>query len=631
MLIAMRRGAAGWVAKILFGLLILSFAVWGIGDYLTPEVDPVIANVGDVEIRRTALDRAERRQLESLRQALGQAFDAGALPENAVRSAALEQLLGQAALDQEAAVLGLAVSDDAIRQAIQANPQFRTGDRFDADAFRRILFAAGMSEEGYVAALRGDLARAQLAGAVAANVPPPLPLAEAMFVNQRQQRDVAYVVAETAGVEAPEPTDAQLRTFVDANAERFAEPERRDARAIVISAEAVARATEISDAEVANRYEDTKAQYAEPERRLLIQALFQDETEASAFAVAPPGDAGAFQELAETAGGVVTELGEVVRGQVFPKAVADAAFSAGAGAATQPVRTALGWHVLLVAAIEPARTAPLEDVADQIREAMRLAEADAGLFDKANAVEDALAAGGDLAAASAASGLPVTVLRGVDRQGLGPDGAAFDTLPSDPSFLSDLFSREPGEQSGLIELNDGAFVAVVVDAVRASAPKPFAAVRDEAADAWRAERRTAIARERVSALMAAGNLDAFTSAAETAGLDVKSSGLMSREALASTTDLGPGFIGDIFAARQGQTLELEREGAVVAALVSEVSRPVFDPNGADEKAFMTQLASAYANDRIELLASLARETHTPSISDLAMTRYSDTLPQHQQP
>ena len=40
MLIAMRRGAAGWVAKILFGLLILSFGAWGIGDYLTPDADP---------------------------------------------------------------------------------------------------------------------------------------------------------------------------------------------------------------------------------------------------------------------------------------------------------------------------------------------------------------------------------------------------------------------------------------------------------------------------------------------------------------------------------------------------------------------------------------------------------------
>ena len=75
MLIAMRKQAAGWVAKILFGLLILSFAAWGIGDYLTPEANPVLAEVGEIEVRRDNVDVAERRQLEQMRQLLGARFD----------------------------------------------------------------------------------------------------------------------------------------------------------------------------------------------------------------------------------------------------------------------------------------------------------------------------------------------------------------------------------------------------------------------------------------------------------------------------------------------------------------------------------------------------------------------------
>ena len=50
MLTSLRKGAASWLAKILFALLILSFAAWGVGDYLSPDVDDAVATVGESEI-----------------------------------------------------------------------------------------------------------------------------------------------------------------------------------------------------------------------------------------------------------------------------------------------------------------------------------------------------------------------------------------------------------------------------------------------------------------------------------------------------------------------------------------------------------------------------------------------------
>ena len=53
MITAMRKGAAGWVAKILFVVLIISFGAWGIVDYLQPDPDPVVITVGDTEVRQS--------------------------------------------------------------------------------------------------------------------------------------------------------------------------------------------------------------------------------------------------------------------------------------------------------------------------------------------------------------------------------------------------------------------------------------------------------------------------------------------------------------------------------------------------------------------------------------------------
>lgn len=619
MLIAMRRGAAGWVAKILFGLLILSFAVWGIGDYLTPEADPVVAKVGEVEIRRSSLDRAERNQLDQMRNMLGNAFNANALPEGVLRNAALDQLIGRAALDMEAQTLGVSLSDEGVAAAIRSNPSFQTGGRFDADLFRRAMFGAGLSEEAYVASLRSELNRAQVGGSVAAKLPPPLPLVESMYVLERQKRAVAYVSAPTSAVEAPEPTDAELKEYVAANAERFAEPERRDVRAIVVSNATVSDAIDISDAEVANRYEDVKGQYFRPATRTLVQALFQEEAEARAFAAEAPATATEFKEAGVVKGGAVTDLGAVTRAQVFPSELGDAAFAAGAQTVASPVKTALGWHVVLVAEAQPQTTAPLDDVKDELRASMLQEAAAARLPDMANAVDDSLAAGGDLRAASAASGLPVLTLEGIDRSGVDRAGERASALPADPGFLEDAFSRAAGEQSGLIELNDGTFVALIVDAVRPTAPKAFEDVREDAAASWKAAKQEEIARERVAALQDSGSLEAFKAAAAAAGLEVSETGLQSREEMASSGALSVPLTEQAFSASENATVVETVGDAVVAAFVSEVARPTFDPEGADEKAYAAEMTDAYANDRVEALANLARSVHQPEILDITQT------------
>lgn len=626
MLIAMRRGAAGWVAKILFGLLILSFAAWGIGDYLTPEVDPVIATVGDVEIRRTTLDRAERAQAERIRQMLGANFNMSQLPEDAARSAALDQLVAQASFDMETRTLGLTVSDQAVGDTIRANPQFRTGDRFDTDAFRRALFGAGLSEEAYVASLRRDLARSQLAGAIAAQIPPSLPLAEAMFANERQKRSMAYVSMPTQSVETPDPTEAELRAYVTANAVVFAEPERRDIRAVLLTNNAIAAAITVSDAEVANMYQDTQAVYATPERRSFMQALFSDQQEASAFAVAPPTTAADFENLAVASGAVVTELADLTRSQVFPAAVAEAAFKTSKGAVGDPVQTALGWHVLLTTEIAPESVLPLDDVADAIRQAIKTERSVNGLADFANNVEDALAGGSNIGAAAAAANLPVTRFAAIDRTGADRNGEIDPLTPQDPRFLSELFARQVGEQSGLIELGNGEYVAVIVDAIHPTGPKPFEAVSEAAEAGWRQEKLAELATARVGPLKDARSLDAFKAAAGALDLEVVETGLMTREEITSTSALSPTFVASLFATPKSGSLEANMPDALIVAFVAEVERPSFDPNGTDEKAFIADLANRYAADRLQRLTEVVQAAHPSDLASNALQRYEPPVP-----
>jgi peptidyl-prolyl cis-trans isomerase D len=76
MLIALRGKVTSWVVKILFGFLVLSFGIWGVGDMLRQRVQaPDVATVGDIKITNSELQQEFERQMRQYRQVFGENFD----------------------------------------------------------------------------------------------------------------------------------------------------------------------------------------------------------------------------------------------------------------------------------------------------------------------------------------------------------------------------------------------------------------------------------------------------------------------------------------------------------------------------------------------------------------------------
>ncbi len=621
MLIAMRKGAAGWVAKILFGLLILSFAVWGIGDYLTPDSNPVVAKVGDIEIRRGQVDLAERQQTEQMRRLLGNQFNPSDLPEGALRDAAIEQLVGQAALDMEVQALDIGISDQGIGDAIRNDPSFQQNGKFDADRFRRSLSSVGLNEEAYTQNMRTELRRKQLRDSIGAKISPPYALVENMFSLERQKRSISFVELDIKSIVAPKPTDNDLKNYIKENPSSFAEPARRDARAIVISTSSVSKTVKISEAEIANYYEDSKERYRSPEIRTLTQALFQNEEDARDFAAKAPGNKQTFLKNAEIAGGSVIDLGKLSREQIFPAELSKTAFAVPEGPVSSPISTNLGWHVLFIEKITPENIKPLESVADELKLEMQQEQALSKITDIANAAEDALAAGGDLQAASTASGLPIIKLQGIDRRGVDRDGSVSLEMPADPSYLAAIFERTVGDQSGLIELRDGVFMALIVDKIYESAPKQFEDVRAEASEKWTQKKQLELGQAQLKKLVDATSISGFQQASKEAAINITDIQLSSREDFTALGKFQPGFIEQIFSARENNSVLTSTKNTVIAAFVSDIERPGFNVAGDAEKEFIAGMSNLYANERAELLGKLARTVHPPEI----VPKPTDTL------
>ena len=129
MLNFIRSHAASWVVKVLFVMLILSFAAWGIGDIfrLQRQAGPVIT-VGDVKIRREAVSQQFDRVIRSMQPLFNNRLDRDQARQIGLLDRAVDQLISEALLQQETQKLGIIATDDVVRHAIQTDPNFQGPD-----------------------------------------------------------------------------------------------------------------------------------------------------------------------------------------------------------------------------------------------------------------------------------------------------------------------------------------------------------------------------------------------------------------------------------------------------------------------------------------------------------------------
>ncbi len=536
MLTALRRLAATWVAKALLVVLILSFAIWGIGDLGRNLFggDQSVVRVDDQAIGVDEAQQAVRREMQRLSRQLGSQFEADPRVRRAVTEQAVDSLVLDRVLRAEVERLRIAVPDAAVREFIFSVPGFQGGvGGFSRPVFESFLRSNDLSEGQFLALVRIDLARQLVSTAIRAGAAGPDALARPLLRWQQETRAATVVSLPLA--EAPEPAppdEAALRRYHENNPELFSTPEYRAAQVALLTAALIGREVEATDAELAAAFEQRRSQFEAPEKRALEQALVQDEAKAQELAAAwrAGADFAAIGAQAQAAGGQAVELGTVDRAGVPLPDLAAVAFAAPAGGVTDPVQSPFGWHVVKVVRVEPGRAAVLAEVRETLR-AELVAEKAADLaFDRANRVEDALAGGATLAEVAQRFNLGFAEVA-TDATGHAPDGAEV-ALPvieaARPGVLLVVFATERGAQPRLAE-NEAGFVAVQVQSVTPPALRPFEGVEDQVRAAWVVDSRRRAQEERAAGLLAATRGGTpLAEAAQAAGLGFREVGALVR-------------------------------------------------------------------------------------------------------
>lgn len=607
MLDLLRRAVKSWVAQVLLGLLVVSFAIWGIGD-VGGGFSTRVATVGDQKVEADTFARVLRRE----QQRYG-------LDPTQVRAAGLDrfvlgQMVREAAVEDMMQALGVSAPDEAVARQVRGEAAFQVAGKFDAAQYASAIRGAFRSVAAYEATVRAALASAQLQQAASAGAAAPQGVAQAMLAFREERRAFDAITFRETGA-LPTPTEADLQAQLDQTPEAFATPETRRVTWLHIDPAAVA--DPVAESDLRALYEERRAGFEEPETRAVDQIVYADRAEAEAAKARLDAGETDFDGLLAERGLTRADaaLGRIARADL-PDARADAAFSSPSPEIVGPVETATGHALMDVRDIRPGVTVPFEAVRDELARALAAERGGPQADRLAERAEDLRAGGATLEEVAADLSIPLASLDGLTAQGPAPEG-----LAGTPAFRAEAFAAAAGAERDALRLPDGGYLILRVDAVTPSRTPTLDEARDAVAAAWTAAAKAAKLAEAAEAARArvAGGTPLAQVAADL-GLEVEPLGPLRRAD--PDARLGPDARAALFGARPGAAaVTVGRDSATLAVLREIVPPPAMDATIAQIEA---QLAESVARDQLEYLGRALEDragvTVNPSVFEAALAQ-----------
>lgn len=494
----LRKGAARTLGLILVGLLVISFAVWGIADIFTGYGGQTLIRVGKTEISGQDYLRAQQEVLRSMSAQAGRSLSLQEARALGLDNRVMERLIGGAAVDNHAKDLHLGITDAAILEQVMNDPAFKDSlGNFSPAVFQQVLYSIGMNEHGYLASLRESNLRRQVLATVGRVPNSPEILIDALNNFNGETRTLRYVLVPSSVVGTiPDPTEEDLKRYYENHQSKYTQPEYRKVGVLAVTPETVKAEVNITEADLRAAYEASKDQLGKPEKRHVQQITFPDLAAANA-AYQKLQSGTDFVALAKEQGlsEADIDLGTVSRAELADSAIAEAAFTLEANKVSEPVSGKLGNVVLLrVTSIEPGSMPTFEEAKADLKKKLLKERASGAIFDLHDKVEDELAAGTTLSETAGKLKLDYQLFDQIDRDGRKPDGSAV-ALPAQKEVLNAAFATDTGVENDPIDAKDEGVIWYEVLGVVPEQLKPFDQVKDQVAKDWHEdELRTRLAK-----------------------------------------------------------------------------------------------------------------------------------------
>lgn len=385
MLEAIRERAQGWIAKVILGLLIIPFALWGVDSYFSGGgKEPPAAEIDDSEISQREFVKA----LQDQQEAMGAKVE-----EKALRQLVMDQMVNTRVLTQAATKTGFAVLDPQIQAVLNSVEIFQENGKFSEGRLEAFLRSRSMSQGELLAMIGQDLLMKQVQIGYGEGTLASKAVAERLALLLSQQREVNEAAFDAkAYLNSVKVDDKQVEDTYRTNQNDFTTPVQVRASYVVLSQTQLEQGISVSDEQARKYYEANQSRYQEPEQRKAAHILIKV-NEGSDAKTREAAKAKAEQLLAEIrkapakfadlarqqsqdpiSGAKGGDLGSFTR-DMMVKPFADAVWAMKTGEISGLVESQFGYHIIRLDGVVPGAKMGFEVVKAEIQQELKAQEA----------------------------------------------------------------------------------------------------------------------------------------------------------------------------------------------------------------------------------------------------------------
>ncbi len=481
MLRLMRKHTQSLFIKIVLGAIVVVFTFWGVGSFREQRAGRLAA-VNDSVITFDEFRNAYNDLLELYRRQYGDQLDDNLMKALNLKYQALDRLISQRLIVQEAKNLGLRVRKEELIGSIQDIPAFKKEGRFDQQTYLRALSHYGTTPQSFEENIQTDILFTKVQYIILNTVKVSDAEALEAFKEENEKVDIDFVGFSPVSVKDPELAAEAVEAYFLKHEDRYKTREKVKVRYLSFPFKEFEKEITVRENEIQNHYELNNEKFSTPKTVKARHILFnvpEDASPEQAEAIKKKAlkvlkearEGGDFAALAQKYSEGPTkarggDLGTFPRGRMV-KPFEEAAFSLSPGRISDPVRTRFGWHIIKVEKVNESKQTPLYEVKEEIRKTLVHEGAKINAFEKTNKIYEECAAACAMVdvASDYTLQLKSTVFFAENEQISGVK------VKDSTKFAHTAFALLEDDVSPLLELSDGYYILQLIEKKEAQVPE----------------------------------------------------------------------------------------------------------------------------------------------------------------
>ncbi|MDH7787766.1 peptidyl-prolyl cis-trans isomerase D [Ochrobactrum sp. 19YEA23] len=618
MLDSLRSASRSWISKLLLGVLVLSFGVWGIADVFRGGMTGNAAlTAGGSEVSATDYRFAYEQQVMRLSQQFRQRLTREQAKSIGVENQVLAQLAAGVVLDEGARNMQLGLSKDGIARLTAEDPAFQDASgNFNRAQFDAVLRQSGIRAQDYLDNRAKVARRQQMVEAATDGIKMPDAMLKALALYQGESRSVDYITIPVEKADAiPAPSDDALKAYFDAHKDEYKAPEYRKISYVKLEPADIADPAAVTQEEINEYYEKNKARYGTIEQRTIEQISFADEAAANA-AQEKIAAGTSFLDIGKEQGKTEDDLklGTFEKSAIPDQTIADAAFALAENGVSPVVKGGFGPVILRVTKIDPAHVKPLSEVEGEIRTTLANNIAASSISGIHDSYEQQRSDGASMADVAKGLSLKTVTVDAVDAEGNDPSGNPVE-LPNGQALLAAAFQAEQGFDNDALTMGNVGYLWYQIDGMTPARDRTLDEVKDKVVAAWKGEEAVKRLNQRLEDLKkrldGGATLDAIASEL---GLEKQTKRGVTRST--NDADIGSAAAAQIFRGPDGftGTAAAPSDDAQILFKVTEVTEPASAGPDAIPEQQRNYLATALSDDVLEQMVGELQKQYPVKIN-----------------